>query len=136
MSIPVIHFSTLPDLLADFGYAGATVRVSVSQRTVTRTTQGFPSKTATVAVCVTAMNSGCILSYMPFAQAIKFSAMTIHDNPHERYDHAWRTAERIAEEVRAAIRLAGHEPYPGRFDLFDAEPVQGEAWKPQEELPA
>lgn len=131
MPTPVIHFSNLNDLVNDFGYIGATIRVATSQRTETRNGQHFPRKIITVAVNVTALNDGCILSYMPFAKTIEVSAMSQHatPTPQEKFDQAWVDATRIADEIRLAIQAAGHEPRPGRFDLGSVEPAQGEEWK-------
>lgn len=131
MPTPVIHFSNLNDLVNDFGYAGATIRVATSQRTETRNGQHFPRKIITVAVNVTALNNGCILSYMPFARNIEISVMSQHEapSPQEKFDQAWKDAERIAGEIRLAIRASGHEPFSGRFDLGGVEPAQGEEWK-------
>lgn len=98
MPTPVIHFSNLNDLVNDFGYIGATIRVATSQRTETRNGQHFPRKIITVAVNVTALNNGCILSYMPFARNIEISVMSQHEapSPQEKFDQAWKDAERIA----------------------------------------
>lgn len=131
MSTPVVHFSTLPDLLSDFGYAGATIRVATSQRTEIKSGQHFSRKILTVCVNVTALNNGVILSYMPFAKEIEVSVMTQHDTPSptQKHDQAWKEATDIAENVRDAIRSVGHEPHPGRFDMGDIVPALGEAWR-------
>lgn len=130
LSTPVIHFSTLKDLLDEFGYASATVRVSTGQRTETKAGAHFPRKIMTIAVYVRGLSNGCILSYMPFSESIEISVMTQHESPspQQRYEAAWREAELVATDLRAAIARAGHEPRPGTLDLGGVEPVMGEKW--------
>lgn len=131
MSVPVIHFSTLSELLDDFNYNPAPVRVAISERSETREGSHYPTRVTTVAVHVTAYTAGCILSYVPFMQNIHLNAMTQHEtpSPKEKYESAWADAKRIADEVREAIKAAGHEPRSGRIDLGDVAPVQGKEWK-------
>lgn len=125
--LPVIHFSTLSELLDEFnGERREIVRVSHHQRSETKSGHGVPYTLITIQVYVRALYQGAILSYVAMSTEIRGGPMFDHGKA--EYDAAWEDAQKVRTALVATIRAAGHEPRPGIIDLGGVQPVVGEQW--------
>lgn len=127
--LPVIHFSTLSELLDEFnGERREIVRVSHHQRTETKPGRPAPYTVLTIQVNVRALYQGAILSYVAFSQEIRDGILYNRDEARAKYEAAWDAAQKVKWAICAEIRAAGHEPRPGIIDLGGVQPVVGEQW--------
>lgn len=126
--LPVIHFSTLSELLDEFnGERREIVRVSHHQRTETKPGRGVPYTVVTIQVHVRAIHQGAILSYVAFSKEIRDTLFEQHE-ARDKYEAFCDAAQKVKWALCAEIVAAGHEPRPGIIDLGGVQPVVGEQW--------
>ena len=128
--LPVIHFSTLGELLDEFrvhvhGDKHQIVRVATQQRSETKP-GSLPYTLITIQVYARSIHQGAILSYVAMSEEIRIGPMFDRAEGKAKYDAAWLDADLVSASLRAEIRAAGHEPRPGIIDLGGAQPMVGQ----------
>lgn len=128
--VPVIHFGTLSELLAEFeGEGRQIVRVYHKQQTETRTTKdGIPFSHVIYEVHVRAWHRNFTLSYTPMMTRVELGPFVDEVKARARCKQVTEEARRVRMGVCVAIRAAGHEARPGLIDLGGVQPVVGEPW--------
>lgn len=128
MQIPVIHFTTLADLLAELTTEFRhVIRVAISQRTESRN-GNFPTTVVNIAVDVRTLHYDTILSYRAMQEEIRRDLTSDRAEINRRYNQAWNDANIVRTAVCAAIYDAGHDARPGIIDLGNVQPITGEQW--------
>lgn len=132
--LPVIHFSTLEELLDEFRFFGSRkqiVRVAAQQRSETKP-GSVPYTLITVQVYARAIHQGAILSYVAMSEEIRIGPMFDRAEGKAKYDATWLDADLACASLRAEIRSAGHEAMPGVIDLGGVQPMVGQKWAASE----
>lgn len=132
MQIPVIHFTTLADLLAELDLCRHVVRVAASQRTESRE-GAIPSRLYSIVVDVRALSHGAILSYRAMQEEIQVDFASNRKAIVQQYAKAWDDAIKVRTAICAVIANAGHDARPGIIDLGiidlgNVQPITGEQW--------
>ncbi|MCL4862064.1 MAG: hypothetical protein KJZ93_21795 [Caldilineaceae bacterium] len=128
MNLPVVHFETLADLLADAD--GATLRVALVHRT-----QGLngahrlPTRRHTFTVSVRAIVGGEIFSYTPLQRSLDVAAYDATQETRAKYARGWAGAQALRERLMTHLGAQGYTVRRGIIDLGGVEPVVGEAWE-------
>lgn len=128
--LPVIHFSTLEELLDEFRFLGdrrQIVRVATQQRSEIKS-GSMPYTLITIQVYARAIHHGTILSYVASSEEIRVGPMFDRVEGKAKYDAAWLHADLVCAALRAEIRAAGHEAMPGIIDLGGVQPMAGQKW--------
>jgi hypothetical protein len=128
MSLPVIHFETLAELLADVN--GSVLRVALVHRTQSLTgAQRLPTRRHTFTVSVRANVAGEIFSYTPLQRTLD---LVTYDNTPEaraKYEQLWTQMQGLRERLMAHLQAQGYTVRRGIIDLGGVEPVVGEEWQ-------
>lgn len=128
MSLPVVHFETLADLLADTN--GATLRVALVHRTQSLNgAHRLPTRRHTFTVSVRAIVAGEIFSYTPLQRSLDVAAYDDTPEARAKYEQLWAGAQALRERLIAHLGAEGYTVRRGIIDLGSVEPVVGEAWE-------
>lgn len=133
-TLPIIHFTTLPDLLnalpADAAHAQLLFCLGTQEHRESRQGQHFPTTAVTVTLDLRVITGQAIYCYRPLAESAHFNVLTQDErpSPQEKRRVAWADAERIAAAIDATLTAQGHRCTRGIVDIGDATPVLGMAW--------
>lgn len=130
--MPVIHFSTLVDFLAEYADAqpdpaAPIIRVSIQQRVKSHNGVGG-SKTYTFNVFVQAIHEGQILSYVAYEQHLDIDVLSDKAKVRSDYDLYWRQVNAIKSEIGSHLRYEGYAVRNGIIDMGTVQPIPGERW--------